>query len=79
VTGDLTIKGKTKEVVLTVKSFAGPVKDPMGTQRCGLEATTKIDRRDFGVSYNAALEGGGLAVGNEVTITLEVELTAAKK
>ena len=79
VTGDLTIKGKTKEVVLAVKNFVGPIKDPMGTLRSGLEASTKIDRRDYGVSYNAALEGGGLAVGNEVTINLEVELTQPKK
>ena len=79
VIGDLTIKGKTKEVVLAVKNFVGPIKDPMGTMRAGLEASTKIDRRDFGVAYNAALEGGGLAVGNEVKIDLEVELVPAKK
>jgi polyisoprenoid-binding protein YceI len=79
VTGDLTIKGKTKEVVLEVKSFVGPVKDPMGGLRSGLEASTKIDRRDFGLTWNKALEAGGVAVGHEVKINLEIELVPAKK
>jgi len=79
VTGDLTIKGKTKEVVLDVKSFVGPVKDPMGGLRSGLEASTKIDRRDFGLTWNKALEAGGVAVGHEVKIGLEVELVQPKK
>jgi polyisoprenoid-binding protein YceI len=79
VTGDLTIKGKTKEVVLEVKNFVGPVKDPMGTQRMGLEASTKIDRRDFGLTWNKALEAGGVAVGHEVKIGLEIELTQPKR
>ena len=78
VIGDLTIKGKTKEVVLAVKNFVGPIKDPMGTMRAGLEASTKIDRRDFGVSYNAPLGTGGVVIGNEVKIDLEVELTQPK-
>jgi polyisoprenoid-binding protein YceI len=79
VTGDLTIKGKTKEVVLDVKSFVGPIKDPMGGLRSGFEASTKIDRRDFGLTWNKALEAGGVAVGHEVKINLEVELVPSKK
>jgi polyisoprenoid-binding protein YceI len=79
VTGDLTIKGKTKEVVLEVKNFVGPVKDPFGGSRLGLEASTKIDRRDYGLLWNKALEAGGVLVGNDVKIGLEVELTQPKK
>jgi polyisoprenoid-binding protein YceI len=79
VTGDLTIKGKTKEIALAVKNFVGPIKDPTGTMRSGFEASAKIDRRDYGVSFNKALEGGGVIVGNEVGISLEVELTQSKK
>jgi polyisoprenoid-binding protein YceI len=79
VTGDLTIKGKTKEVVLEVKNFAGPIKDPYGGSRVGLEAATKIDRRDFGLTWNKTLDAGGVVVGNDVKIGLEVELTQPKK
>lgn len=71
VTGDLTMKGKTREVVLVVKSFVGPFKDPMGNQRSGFEASARIDRRDFGLTWNRPLAGGGILVGNEVTITLD--------
>jgi polyisoprenoid-binding protein YceI len=71
-TGDLTIHGVTKEVVLDVDGPSAPIKDPMGKgQRLGASATTKINRQDFGVS---ALPG---AVGDEITITIDAELTQA--
>ena len=74
VTGDLTIHGVTKEVTLEVEGPSPEVKDPWGNVKTGATATTKIDRRDFGMVFNMALETGGVMVGHEVTITLEVEL-----
>ena len=74
VTGDLTLHGVTREVVLEAKDVVGPVKDPWGNQRLGLTASTKIDRRQFGLTWNKALETGGVVVGTDVTIQLEVEL-----
>jgi len=73
VTGDLTIKGVTKPVVLDVTE-EGRRGDPWGGQRAGFSATTKIDRRDFGLNYNQALETGGWVVGHEVKINLDIEL-----
>jgi polyisoprenoid-binding protein YceI len=75
VTGDLTMKGKTREVVLAVKSLVGPVKDMMGGSRRGFDAAAKLDRRDFGLTWNKALDGGGVLVGNEVAIDLQGALT----
>lgn len=72
-TGDLTIHGVTRSVVFTVENFSGPSKDPWGNTRIGLSAATKINRKDFGLAWNAALETGGVMVGDEVTINLEVE------
>lgn len=72
VTGDLTIKGNTKEVVLT-GGFLGAATDPWGNKRAGFEATGKISRKDFGLTWNKALETGGMVVGDEVEIGLEVE------
>jgi polyisoprenoid-binding protein YceI len=74
VTGDLTIRGVTREVVLSVEGLAPAVKDPWGNTKSGATATTKIDRKDFGVSWNALMDNGGLVVGNEVAITIDVEL-----
>jgi polyisoprenoid-binding protein YceI len=74
ITGDLTIKGVTKEVVLEAKDVSAPVKDPWGNLRIGLTATTKIDRRQFGLTWNKALDAGGVVVGTDVHIVLEVEL-----
>lgn len=71
-TGDLTIRNVTKSVVLDVE-FEGRGPDPMGGQRAGFTATTKINRKDFGVNFNAALETGGLLVGDDVKITLNIE------
>jgi polyisoprenoid-binding protein YceI len=70
--GDLTLKGVTKPVALPF-TVAGAVKDPWGNTRFGVNAQTKINRRDFGINYGNAFAGGGLDVGNEVTITLQLE------
>jgi len=74
VTGDLTIHGVTKPVVLDVHD-EGRTKDPWGGERAGFSATTRIDRRDFGLTWSQVVESGGLVVGNEIRITLEVEAT----
>lgn len=73
VAGDLTIHGVTRPVVLTVESATAPSKDPWGNTRIGLEATTKINRKDFGLVWNAALETGGVLVGDEVQISVDAE------
>ena len=74
VTGDLTIHGTTKLVVLDVDGPTAPVKDPWGNQRLAVSAATKINRQDFGVKWNANLDGGGVVVSDDVTITIDVEL-----
>ena len=74
VTGDLTLHGVTKQVVLDVEGPSVESKDPMGAIRRGATASTKINRKDFGLVWNKALETGGVAVGEEVTITLEIEM-----
>jgi polyisoprenoid-binding protein YceI len=74
VTGDLTLHGVTKEVVLDVEGPSQESKDPWGAFRKGATATTRINRKDFGLVWNKALETGGVAVGDEVTITLEIEM-----
>ena len=73
-TGDLTIRGVTKEVVLTVDGPTPAIKDPWGNYRVGGQATTKINRKDFGLVWNATLETGGVVVGDEVEITIDVEI-----
>jgi polyisoprenoid-binding protein YceI len=77
VTGDLTIHGVTRSVVFTVEGPTPPAKDPWGNMRLGLSATTKINRKDFGLTYNAVLETGGILIGDEVTITLDVQFVKA--
>ena len=72
-TGDLTIRGVTREVPLEVE-LQGTVKDPWGNERAGYRASGVINRHDFGLNWNAALETGGVVVGAEVKITLEGEL-----
>jgi polyisoprenoid-binding protein YceI len=74
VTGDLTLHGVTKEVVLDVDAISKESKDPWGNIRRGTTATTKINRKDFGLNWNKALETGGVVVGEEVAITLEIEM-----
>jgi polyisoprenoid-binding protein YceI len=77
VTGDLAIHGITRNVVFTVEGPTPPAKDPWGNTRVGLSATTKISRKDFGLHWNAALDTGGFLVGDEVTITLDVQFVKA--
>jgi polyisoprenoid-binding protein YceI len=73
VTGDLTIRGVTKQVVLDVTSH-GQQADPWGGQRAGFEAVGKIKRSDFGLTWNQALETGGVVVGDDVKISIDAEL-----
>jgi polyisoprenoid-binding protein YceI len=75
--GDLTLHGVTKEVTLDVQGPAAPIKDPWGNTRAGASATTKINRKDFGVAWSKVLEAGGAVVGDEVTVSIDVE--AVKK
>lgn len=74
VTGDLTLHGVTRQVVLDVEPISRESKDPWGNIRRGTTATTKIDRKDFGLTWNKGLETGGVLVGDEITITLEIEM-----
>src|SRR5690348_10249126 len=73
VTGDLTIHGVTREITLDVEGPTSEIKDPWGKQRVGASATAKLSRKDFGLTWNAALETGGVMVGDEVKITIDVE------
>ncbi len=77
VTGDLTLHGVTREVVLDVEPLSKESKDPWGNLRRGTTASTKINRKDFGLVWNKALETGGVVVGEEVFITLEIEMIKA--
>ena len=78
VTGDLTMKGKTGEVVLTVEGPTKQVTDPWGNTKRGASATATIDREAWGVDWNAPVDGGGLVVGKEVKLMIDVELTQTK-
>ena len=73
--GQLTIKGVTKPVTFDL-DFGGVSADPWGGTRAGFEATTEINRKDFGLSWNVAIEGGGVLVGEKVKISLDIELVA---
>ena len=73
VTGDLTLHGVIRPVTFAVEGPSAPGKDPWGNTRIGLLATTKINRKDFGLAWNAALETGGVLVGEDVSITLDVQ------
>lgn len=75
--GDLTIRGVTRKVLFTVEGPTPPAKDPWGNTRVAVSATTKINRKDFGLTWNTALETGGILVGDEVTITLDVQFVKA--
>ena len=77
ISGDLTIHGVTKPVVLKVEGPTAETKDPWGNVRLGASGTTKIKRSDFGLTWNAALETGGILVGDDVKIELEVSLIKA--
>lgn len=77
VQGDLTIRGVTRKVTFAVEGPTPATKDPWGNTRIAVSATTKINRKDFGLVWNAALETGGILVGDDVTITLDVEFVKA--
>ena len=74
--GDLTIHGATKEVTFDVDGPTAPIKDQRGTLHAGASATTTINRKDFGLLYNKALETGGVMVGDDVNLIIDVELTS---
>jgi polyisoprenoid-binding protein YceI len=73
VTGDLTLHGETRPVTFAVEGPSAPGKDPWGNTRIGLSATAKINRKDFGLGWNAVLETGGILVGEDVQITIEAQ------
>jgi polyisoprenoid-binding protein YceI len=77
VTGDLTLRGITREVTLSVHDISAPQTDMRGNHRVGATASTRIKRSDFGMTWNKALETGGVVVGDLVTVTLEVSLVKA--
>ena len=77
VEGDLTIRGVTRKVLFSVEGPTAPAKDPWGNTRVAVAATTKISRKDFGLTWNTALETGGILVGDEVTINLDVQFVKA--
>jgi polyisoprenoid-binding protein YceI len=77
VEGDLTIRGVTRKVRFAVEGPTPAVKDPWGNTRVAISASTKINRKDYGLTWNAALETGGILVGDEVAITLDVEFVKA--
>ena len=74
VTGELTIHGVTKEVVLDVEGPTGPVKDPWGNTRVAASATTKLNRQDYGIKWDNKMDNGGLVVSNDVDITIDLEM-----
>ena len=77
ITGDLTIKGITKPVTLNAE-FSGLMTDPWGNTKVGLNLDGKINRKDFGLTYNAALETGGVLVGEDVKLNAEIQLVEQK-
>ena len=79
VTGDLTLHGVTRSVVLNVEGPSQVAKDPMGNLRRGASAETKINRKDYGLNWNKAMETGGVLVGDDVNISIEIEVIKAGK
>lgn len=77
VEGNLTIRGVTRKVLFSVEGPTPPAKDPWGNTRVEVAATSKINRKDFGLTWNAVLETGGILVGDEVTLTLEIQFLKA--
>ncbi|MGC2162327.1 MAG: YceI family protein [Silvibacterium sp.] len=75
--GDLLIHGVTRKVTFAVEGPSAPAKDPWGNTRVGLSAETKINRKDFGLVWNSPLETGGVLLGDEITITLDVQFVKA--
>lgn len=78
-TGDLTINATTREVVLQVEGPSAPIRDARGNTKIGMSATTKINRKDFGIVWNEVLDSGGVAVADDVSITLDIELIRNQK
>src|SRR5512146_1280685 len=76
--GDLTLHGVTREVALDVEGPTAAIKDPQGNTRVGGQATAKINRKDFGLTWHKLLAGGGLVVGDDVEITIDVEIVKKK-
>ena len=79
ITGDLTINNVTRQVVLDADGPSAPVKDAQGRTKIGLSATTRINRKDFGIVWNEILESGGVAVADQVTITMDIEMIRIEK
>ena len=77
-TGDLSMHGVTKPVTLDVE-YTGSATDPWGNKRIGFAATTSLSRKDFGITWNKALDAGGVVLGDEVKVTLEIEGIEKKK
>ena len=73
VVGNLSIRGITKEVSLAVEGPSQELRDPYGNIRIGVSATTRIQRKEFGLTWNAAIEAGGVLVGDDVSITLDIQ------
>ena len=73
ITGDLTLHGVTREITVDLEGPTPEIKDPWGSFRRGASGTAKIDRRDFGITWNKSMDTGGLIVGTEVNIFVEVE------
>jgi polyisoprenoid-binding protein YceI len=74
---NIAVGGVTRKVVFAVEGPTAPGKDPWGNTRIGVSAATKINRKDYGLTWNAALETGGILVGDEVTITLDLQFVKA--
>ncbi|HEY9775895.1 MAG TPA: YceI family protein [Planktothrix sp.] len=78
-TGNLTLHGVTKEVTLDVEGPTKPITDMHGSTRIGASATTTVDRKDFGITWNHNMDGGGVVVGDQIPITLDIELVKQNK
>jgi polyisoprenoid-binding protein YceI len=78
VTGDLTIRGVTRPVTLEVEALPPAIQDPWGNARRGVSARARVNRKDWGLKWNLAIEAGGVAVGDEVAIEIEAEIVARK-
>jgi polyisoprenoid-binding protein YceI len=78
VVGDLTLHGVTKEATLAVEATGAPIKDPWGNMRAGATATTTINRKDFGLTWNKMIEAGGAVVGDAVAVEIDVEAVKKK-
>lgn len=76
--GDLTIRDVTREVVLKVEGPTAPIRDPHGNRRVGASASTTINRKEFGIAWHRAIETGGVVVGDEVKVNIDIEAIEKK-